>query len=136
MLKPNVYFREIEKKTLILLETKLLQYKLIINKEKSKELTNILMPHLIRHSVGLNVHDEERTNWILKKNDIITIEPGIYFPEKVKDYNGINKKLYNKILKKIKCIRIEDTLIITQTGYKSLTKLPVEIKDINKLIIA
>ena len=38
--------------------------------------------HLIGHGIGIDVHESPQMNDILKENMIITIEPGIYFPEK------------------------------------------------------
>ncbi|EGU32598.1 peptidase M24 [Vibrio ichthyoenteri ATCC 700023] len=45
---------------------------------------------------------------------VLTIEPGVYL-------NGIGGA------------RVEDTLVITKTGCKSLTKLPRELRNLNEI---
>lgn len=65
--------------------------------------------HNLGHGVGLEIHEEPFIKQnifpenILKEGMIITIEPGIY----IKGIGGV---------------RIEDTILITKTGYKILTK--------------
>ena len=44
-------------------------------------------PHALGHGVGLEIHDgivlsSKKTDFKLKKGDVVTIEPGIYFPGK------------------------------------------------------
>lgn len=63
--------------------------------------------HTTGHGLGKNVHQRPRISWkskaILKEGDVITIEPGVYLPNK-----------YG--------VRIEDLLIVTAQGYRNLTK--------------
>jgi Xaa-Pro aminopeptidase len=65
------------------------------------------------HGVGLQIHEEpflgKDHDDILRKNMTITIEPGVYIPE----WGGI---------------RIEDTVVITENGTKSLTCFPRELQ--------
>lgn len=73
--------------------------------------------HGIGHHVGLDVHDESDRDAPLKAGMVITVEPGIYIPEE-----NIG-------------IRIEDTLLVTETGSKNLSgALPREIAEIEKLV--
>ncbi len=63
--------------------------------------------HGLGHGVGLEIHEFPRlrptgSDGLLKANMVVTIEPGIYLP-------GIGG------------IRLEDTILITETGYESLT---------------
>jgi len=62
--------------------------------------------HGIGHSLGLNVHDPAATadkeRFILKVGQILTVEPGLYIPGKLG-------------------IRIEDDILVTETGPKILT---------------
>jgi len=73
--------------------------------------------HGLGHYVGLDVHDPGDPAAPLTAGMVITIEPGIYIPEE-----NIG-------------IRIEDTVVVTETGAKVLSAaLPREIADIEKLI--
>jgi Xaa-Pro aminopeptidase len=75
--------------------------------------------HGLSHGVGLDVHDpgETNPNATLKAGMVITIEPGIYIPEE-----NIG-------------VRIEDTLLVTETGSKNLSgALPREAEEIERLV--
>lgn len=62
--------------------------------------------HTTGHSLGLDIHEKPRIsktcNDKLKEGMIVTIEPGIYLEKKFG-------------------VRIEDTILVTKTGYKVLT---------------
>ncbi len=64
------------------------------------------------HGVGLVVHEEPfmgpASEYILEKNCIITVEPGVYIP----DWGGV---------------RIEDMILVTDEGFEVLTKLPKDL---------
>jgi Xaa-Pro aminopeptidase len=71
--------------------------------------------HGLSHHVGLNVHDPADYNMPLQPGMIVTIEPGIYIPE---ENLGV---------------RIEDIVLITETGCEVLSrKLPRKIEDIER----
>jgi Xaa-Pro aminopeptidase len=73
--------------------------------------------HGLGHHVGLDVHDESDVDAPLKAGMVITVEPGIYIPEE-----NIG-------------VRIEDTLLVTETGSRNLSgALPREIAEIEKLV--
>jgi len=80
----------------------------------SKNLGQKLM-HDIGHGLGIEVHDFPKKNFgkknILKKNMVLTIEPGYY----KKGFGGI---------------RIEDDYLITKTGFKKLSNAPKEVTEI------
>lgn len=64
--------------------------------------------HSTGHGLGLQIHEPPRISdidEILKKNQVITVEPGLYYP-------------------KIGGIRIEDTVLVTKSGCKNLSKFP------------
>lgn len=73
--------------------------------------------HGLGHSVGLNVHDPMDYGRPLEAGMVVTDEPGIYIPE---------EKLG---------VRIEDMLLITETGAEVLTRrLPRTPDEIEKLM--
>jgi Xaa-Pro aminopeptidase len=73
--------------------------------------------HGLGHHVGLDVHDPSEQNTKLKAGMVITIEPGIYIPEE-----NIG-------------VRIEDTILVTETGARNLSgALPREPDEIEKLV--
>jgi Xaa-Pro aminopeptidase len=74
--------------------------------------------HGVGHHVGLEVHDISELRYEpIAEGSVITIEPGIYIPEK-------------KI-----GVRIEDTLVVTKSGPKLLSgALPRDAGEIEKLM--
>ena len=71
--------------------------------------------HGLSHHVGLDVHDPSDPSLPLEAGMVITVEPGLYLPEE-----GIG-------------IRIEDVVLVTETGAKVLSAgLPREADEIEK----
>ena len=71
--------------------------------------------------MGLQVHDIGAATLLetIPEGAVITIEPGIYIPQK---HLGV---------------RIEDTIVVTKTGYRNLSeKLPREPDEIEKWMAA
>ncbi|HET9746802.1 MAG TPA: aminopeptidase P family protein, partial [Chitinophagaceae bacterium] len=83
-------------------------FKLGIIKDKSE--VGTYYPHGLGHHIGLDVHDRSFSP-ILKKDMVITIEPGIYIPPN----SHCDKKWWNI------AVRIEDDALITQDGYELLS---------------
>ena len=85
-------------------------------------------PHSVGHLLGLDVHDvsfKKGEPDVLKKGMVLTIEPGIYI-------RGADKKAPKDL--RALGLRIEDDILVTQTGRKNLTeKLPKSVKEIEKL---
>jgi len=84
----------------------------------------IYYPHGLSHHIGLDVHDRgfSRT---LKKDMVITIEPGIYIPPN----SNCDKKWWGI------AVRIEDDALITEKGYELLSAFaPRKVEDIEKMI--
>jgi Xaa-Pro aminopeptidase len=73
--------------------------------------------HGLGHNIGLDVHDPGDSCAQLKPGQVVTIEPGIYIPE---ENLGV---------------RIEDDVLITETGYELLSsKLPRTADEIEKIM--
>ncbi len=68
--------------------------------------------HGLGHSLGIDIHESPafntRDNTVLKSNMVLTVEPGIYLENKFG-------------------VRIEDTVIVNDTGYENITKSPKEL---------
>ncbi len=73
--------------------------------------------HGLGHHIGLDVHDPGDPNRPLEPGMVVTLEPGIYIPE---------EKLG---------VRIEDNVLVTETGYKLLSeRLPRTIEEIERIM--
>jgi Xaa-Pro aminopeptidase len=73
--------------------------------------------HGLGHNIGLNVHDPGEYCKPLQPGMVVTMEPGIYIPE---ENLGV---------------RIEDDVLITDTGYKFLSeRLPRDAAEIEKIM--
>ena len=95
--------------------------------------------HGLGHWLGMNVHDVGDYAAPLKAGMVYTNEPGIYIREDALDYmpdTPANKEFKEKIrqaFEKYKTIgvRIEDDMLVTETGVEWMTgKLPRKISDI------
>lgn len=68
--------------------------------------------HGTGHGVGLEIHEEPRASFkstdILKPNMTVTVEPGIYLPDKFG-------------------VRIEDTVLVTEEGFETFAHIPKEL---------
>ncbi|XP_050226090.1 intermediate cleaving peptidase 55, mitochondrial [Mercurialis annua] len=88
---------------------------------------HLLNPTSIGHYLGMDVHDSSSVSYDrpLKPGVVITIEPGVYIPatsDVPERYRGIG-------------IRIEDEVLITESGYEVLTgSMPKEVGHIESLI--
>ena len=68
--------------------------------------------HGTGHGLGLDVHEPPRVNsseHILKKGEVVTVEPGLYYP-------GVG------------AVRIEDLLVVTEKGHQNLTVYPKKLE--------
>jgi Xaa-Pro aminopeptidase len=87
-----------------------------------------ICPHDVGHYLGIDVHDipELAKDIYLEPGTVITIEPGIYIRS---DNESVSRK-YRGI-----GIRIEDDVLITETGCEVLSKsCPKEIDQIEKIL--
>ena len=73
--------------------------------------------HGFGHFVGLDVHDAGRYDLPLPVGAVITVEPGVYLPDR-----GFG-------------VRIEDDVLVTDTGHEVLTRaIPKEVEDLERLV--
>lgn len=100
--------------------------------------------HGLGHWLGMNVHDVGRSG-ALKAGMVFTNEPGIYVREDALDYladtpeNRAFKEKVRSAFEKYKTIgvRIEDDMLVTETGVQWMTaKLPRSMKDIEVFMAA
>jgi Xaa-Pro aminopeptidase len=73
--------------------------------------------HSLGHGIGLDVHERPHfptfrsgPDTRLEPGMVITIEPGLYYPER-----GLG-------------VRIEDTVVVTETGARSLSTSPLDLE--------
>jgi len=109
MVKPGIGMKELNEKTVELIQKALIKLKLIKDKKDYRK----YYMHSVGHHLGMDTHDLGARDSVLKAGNVITIEPGIYIPEE-------------KI-----GVRIEDDILVTKTGYKNLSEnIPKEISEL------
>ncbi|KAH0608394.1 uncharacterized protein H6S33_001528 [Morchella sextelata] len=114
------------------------------------------LPHGLGHMLGMDTHDtgghpnyddEDKMFCYLRKRgplrvgEVITVEPGIYFCEFIinpfledpKHSKYIDKDVLDKYWD-VGGVRIEDNILITETGNENLTTTVKEVEDMYKLI--
>ncbi|KAJ8752258.1 hypothetical protein K2173_003894 [Erythroxylum novogranatense] len=123
--KPGASIREIHNYSVEMLEKGLREIGIL--KDSRSNSYHQLNPTAIGHYLGMDVHDCSTISYDrpLKPGVVITIEPGVYIPptyDGPERYRGIG-------------IRIEDEVLITETGYEVLTgSMPKDIKHIELLL--
>jgi Xaa-Pro aminopeptidase len=127
--KPGVKFSELKRLSEKILAGGLRKLKILKGKEKVKKYSL----HGLGHHMGLDTHDavpfgkkSNRDFDVLGEGNIITIEPGLYFPADDKSvpvrFRGTG-------------VRIEDDILITNRGHKNLSEdMPKEIEEVEELI--
>lgn len=85
---------------------------------KDKKDVGKYYPHGLSHHIGLDVHDKGYST-ALKKDMVITIEPGIY----ISPNSDCDKKWWGI------GVRIEDDALITENGYELLSAFAPRLVD-------
>lgn len=128
MLKPNVFFNDIQETLIELMAILMREENILSNSVKEiiqKKLYIKYFPHSFGHLLGLDVHDitfSKTKNLQLKQNFVLTIEPGLYLPHEdcslPPELRGLG-------------FRIEDDILITASGSEVLSYLaPKEVEEI------
>jgi Xaa-Pro aminopeptidase len=118
--KEGSTFEAIENKAREIVSKGLIKLGLIKTEEESIK----YYPHGCSHHIGLDVHDKGSYEQ-LKKDMVITIEPGIYIPEG----SDCDKKWWGI------AVRIEDDLLIKEKDYELLSVYaPRKADDVEKMV--
>ncbi|KAI5658490.1 hypothetical protein M9H77_27283 [Catharanthus roseus] len=123
--KPGTSIREIHNYSVDMLRRGFKEIGIL--KDERPQTYHMLNPTNIGHYLGMDVHDCSAISYDrpLKPGVVITIEPGVYIPSNhncPERYQGIG-------------IRIEDEILITESGYEVLTgSIPKEVKQIEYLL--
>ncbi|KAF9115960.1 hypothetical protein BGX27_005652 [Mortierella sp. AM989] len=123
-----------------------------------KHIDGVFFPHGLGHMIGLDVHDVGgypkgveriqapglqylRMRRALEAGFVVTVEPGVYFVEFIlnaaKNDTAIAKYINWDVVErfaKVGGVRIEDCVVITETGIDNLTTAPKEIAEIEAIM--
>ena len=121
--KPGVTLKDIHKAALDVLVSGLKSLKLLSGSNEEIISNNLYAEYYMHgtsHWLGLDVHDSSpysinKMDIKLKPGMIFTVEPGLYFSER-SDYTDFNKPLLGT------GIRIEDDVLVTETGFRNMSK--------------
>ena len=120
MCREGTPWRDVTAKSREIVAAGLIRLGIISKKEEAAK----YYPHGLGHHIGMDVHDRN-VSPVLKKNMVMTVEPGIYIPEN----SNCDKKWWGI------AVRIEDDVLIREKDYELLsTAAPRKIEDIEKKI--
>jgi Xaa-Pro aminopeptidase len=120
MCKEGTNWRDVNMKSKEIVAAGLLRLGIISKKDEAAK----YYPHGLGHHIGMDVHDRN-VSPVLRKNMVLTIEPGIYIPEN----SNCDKKWWGI------AVRIEDDILIREKDYELLSiAAPRKIEDIEKKI--
>ena len=126
-IKPGILWTDIQDKILEVMVPGLIELKILSGDVATLIKEKAYFPYYMHssgHFLGLDVHDvgiykENDSPIVLQANMVLTVEPGLYFNEDVmkSKYQGIG-------------VRIEDDILVTDTGHEILTDVIKEISEI------
>jgi Xaa-Pro aminopeptidase len=122
LLKPGVAYYDYHKEVQKIMEDELISLKLIDKHDVKKQNPDkpLLMKYYMHgtsHMLGLDVHDVGSMYQKIKPGMVWTVEPGIYIKEE-----GLG-------------IRIENNVVVTETGINDLMKnIPIEAEEIEDIM--
>lgn len=153
--RPGVHWGDVHIKAAVMLTQGLYDLGILkgnISQLIEKEVISVFLPHGLGHLVGLRVRDtgqEEnlepkfyfgsrlRVDILLEAGHLITVEPGLYFIKtllnNLETQNKFKEDICWKVLEKWKHIggvRIEDNILITETGNENLTSCVPKLLEI------
>jgi Xaa-Pro aminopeptidase len=131
LVKPGLRWNVLTNKTKTFMYNECIK-KNLFSDSSNINIMNLLMPHSLGHSVGLDNHDVGDLI-VLKENMIIALEPGIYFKNDMFQNNGFNKDTLRRYID-MGGIRIEDTILVTKKGSRVLSNVPKEIKELTRML--
>lgn len=119
--------------------------------------TGYFMPHGIGHVIGIDTHDvggypkgvervdapgirNLRTRRMMLPGMALTVEPGLYFVDAQMEEARLKPEIAQHIdfdmvakYRKVGGVRIEDDIVITETGHLNMTNCPKEVAEIEAI---
>jgi Xaa-Pro aminopeptidase len=102
LIKPGLSVSEYQNKSDVIIKREMVQLGIITSLDDEDGYRRH-MPHALSHGLGIDVHDSLGKSNEFKPGMVLTVEPGIYIPSE-----GIG-------------VRIEDDILVTDSGYKNLS---------------
>ncbi|EAX98664.1 Clan MG, family M24, aminopeptidase P-like metallopeptidase [Trichomonas vaginalis G3] len=160
MIKPGLTFAEMNKTMFkymyqCLEAIGLIKKEMTVDEKNQNEIARVFTPHSLTHHVGCNVHDVnyEKSDLIKDTNDeartcrpgnIVTIEPGLYFhktriqkimaEKSAPYYEFVDWDWALKLADEVGGIRIEDDMLVTETGNQRLSPCPKSCDEIEQIM--
>ncbi|KAG0296721.1 hypothetical protein BGZ98_000852 [Dissophora globulifera] len=141
-----------------LLKAGVLKSEFTVEELLQKHVDGVFFPHGLGHMIGLDVHDVGgypkgveriqapglrylRMRRALEPGFVVTVEPGVYFVKFILDAARNDAEISKYIhwdvadrFSKVGGVRIEDCVVITETGIDNLTIAPKEIAEIEAIM--
>lgn len=158
MVRPGISMGEVHKHSERVIAQGLLDYGILkgdLDTILEKGVHRLFYMHYIGHWLGMDDHDcsdmekEAKTHSVMLKQgtlqpgNIITIEPGIYFneriltdPKRIEKYSEfVDFEKAREFITKVSGIRIEDDVLVTETGHRVLGPgIPEERDELEQIV--